>query len=190
VSRRLAVEILAASLVAAAIVTTAFWIYSPDTPPAAPPQCPQPLELVRDQAAPVLVCSRDREAVARGAADAGLPGCTEGILAAAADAAGPLRMALHPDCTVSFRADTLSGATSMSLGMPIDVNRATPQDLEAVPGIGPKLARRIAAERAANGPFCPLDKVAERVHGVGPNKLSQWAVHLTAACPAKLPGSP
>jgi competence protein ComEA len=49
---------------------------------------------------------------------------------------------------------------------PVDVNRASAGELEALPGIGPALARRIVEERLRGGPFADLADLA-RVDGVG-----------------------
>jgi competence ComEA-like helix-hairpin-helix protein len=51
----------------------------------------------------------------------------------------------------------------------IAINRASAGDLEALPGIGPALARRIVEEREKSGPFrSPRDLL--RVKGIGPKK--------------------
>lgn len=47
----------------------------------------------------------------------------------------------------------------------IDINRATAKELESLPGIGPKLAARILAEREL-GPFESVDHL-QRVRGIG-----------------------
>lgn len=59
----------------------------------------------------------------------------------------------------------------------IDVDRAGPEDLARLPGIGPALARRIVADRESRGAFgtpAGLDRVA----GVGPAMLARLAPHL------------
>jgi competence protein ComEA len=49
------------------------------------------------------------------------------------------------------------------------INRASARDLEALPGIGPSLAKRIVEEREKAGPFrSPRDLL--RVKGIGPKK--------------------
>jgi competence protein ComEA len=51
----------------------------------------------------------------------------------------------------------------------VAINRASAQDLEALPGIGPSLAKRIVEERERAGPFrSPRDLL--RVRGIGPKK--------------------
>lgn len=54
---------------------------------------------------------------------------------------------------------------------PIDVNRATAVELEALPGVGPATATAIVAERDRNGPFLDVDDL-DRVPGIGPAKLA------------------
>lgn len=58
----------------------------------------------------------------------------------------------------------------------IDINTADVRALARLPGIGPELARRIVAEREANGTFVNLIDL-QRVRGIGPRKaamLSGW----------------
>lgn len=55
-------------------------------------------------------------------------------------------------------------------GGPVDVNRAGPVELEALPGIGPATAAAIVAHRDAEGPFGGVDDLLD-VRGIGPAKL-------------------
>lgn len=57
---------------------------------------------------------------------------------------------------------------------PLDVNRATAEELELLPRIGPTLARRVIAEREANGPFESVEAMT-RVRGIGPRTVAQLA---------------
>jgi competence protein ComEA len=50
---------------------------------------------------------------------------------------------------------------------PIDVNRASPAELETLPGIGPALAAAIVEERSRGGPFRSANDLM-RVRGIGP----------------------
>ena len=62
---------------------------------------------------------------------------------------------------LSVRANRLKADT------PVDLDRATAEEIDALPGVGPSLARRIVADREACGPFGSLDEF-QRVAGVGP----------------------
>lgn len=61
---------------------------------------------------------------------------------------------------------------------PVNVNTASPQQLQALPGIGPKLAQRIVEYRMQYGPFaCPED--LEKVDGVGPATVNKIRPFVT-----------
>ncbi len=66
---------------------------------------------------------------------------------------------------------TGSGAPS-SPGARVDVNRASAEELQTLPGIGPALAERILQSRARDGPFrTPEDLL--RIQGIGPVTLAR-----------------
>jgi competence protein ComEA len=56
-------------------------------------------------------------------------------------------------------------------GGPLNVNTASAEELEALPGVGPATAAAIVEEREAHGPFGSPDDL-ERVRGIGPAKLA------------------
>ena len=56
----------------------------------------------------------------------------------------------------------------------LDINEMSTAQLEAIPGIGEMLAKRIVAYRDANGPFRTLEEVMN-VEGIGEKKLDQIA---------------
>jgi competence protein ComEA len=60
---------------------------------------------------------------------------------------------------------------------PLDLNQATGQQLELVPGIGPAMAERILAYREANGNFANYDALV-KVSGIGPAKLEKFRSYL------------
>ncbi len=59
----------------------------------------------------------------------------------------------------------------------IDVDAASAEELERLPGIGPALAARIVAERVARGPFGGPDGLL-RVPGIGPKTLARIRAYL------------
>jgi competence protein ComEA len=66
-----------------------------------------------------------------------------------------------------------SGSGSGSAGTPsgpVDVNHATLEQLDELPGIGPATAAAIVDHREQNGPFATVDDL-EAVRGIGPAKL-------------------
>lgn len=83
---------------------------------------------------------------------------------------------------------------SAAVGL-INVNTASAEELDRVPGIGPALAGRILAYRSDNGPFRTVAEL-EAIRGIGPQSLSGMAPFLTvssegAALPvAALPAEP
>jgi competence protein ComEA len=53
---------------------------------------------------------------------------------------------------------------------PVNVNSATLDQLDVLPGVGPTTAAAIVAHREANGPFQTIDQLGD-VRGIGPAKL-------------------
>jgi len=62
-----------------------------------------------------------------------------------------------------------AGATSPGSGK-VDINAATAEQLDALPGIGPATAAKIISDRTSNGPFRNVDDLM-RVPGIGPSKF-------------------
>ena len=53
---------------------------------------------------------------------------------------------------------------------PLDLNTATLEQLDALPGIGPVIAQRILDYRAAHGPFTSITDLLQ-VNGIGEKRL-------------------
>lgn len=65
-----------------------------------------------------------------------------------------------------------------ALAIPVDVTTATADELASLPGIGPELARRIAAAR----PFRSVDDLL-RVDGIGPVRLAAMRTRVRISPP-------
>ncbi|MFZ4720383.1 MAG: helix-hairpin-helix domain-containing protein [Ilumatobacteraceae bacterium] len=63
-----------------------------------------------------------------------------------------------------------TGAASTLPPGPVDLNRATADELDSLPGVGPATAAAIVAYREQHGPFSAVDDLAQ-VRGIGPAKL-------------------
>jgi competence protein ComEA len=78
-----------------------------------------------------------------------------------------------------------------SARQPVDLDVASAAEIEKLPGIGPSLAKRIVADRTANGPFGCLEAL-DRVKGVGPALLARLdslaTFSLGGVAPCGLPG--
>lgn len=61
---------------------------------------------------------------------------------------------------------------------PLDLDRATAEEMDGLPGIGPALAARIVADREANGEFGSIEAL-QRVKGVGPALAARLAPFVT-----------
>jgi len=75
-----------------------------------------------------------------------------------------------------------AGAAAAAFAGRLDPNTSPADSLELLPGIGPALAARIVAERAAGGPFQGAADL-ERVRGIGPRLAARLAPHLRFATP-------
>ena len=64
-----------------------------------------------------------------------------------------------------------------SVTAPLDLNTATAQQLDALPGVGPVTAAKILAWRAEHGRFSVVDELAE-VPGIGPKTLEELRPHV------------
>ena len=66
---------------------------------------------------------------------------------------------------------TTTGSASAP-GASVDLNTATLEQLDALPGVGPVTAAAIVAWRDANGSFTSVDQLAD-VDGIGPARLEK-----------------
>lgn len=60
----------------------------------------------------------------------------------------------------------------------VNLNQATAEELQVLPGVGPALSERIVLYRAEHGPFKSVGQLTE-VKGVGQTKLAKFKDQLT-----------
>lgn len=61
---------------------------------------------------------------------------------------------------------------------PININTATSEELQLVPGIGPVTAQKILQMRKVNGPFKSVDDLLA-IRGLGEKRLNKMRKYLT-----------
>jgi competence ComEA-like helix-hairpin-helix protein len=88
---------------------------------------------------------------------------------------GGTKITVGPERAVTLT--RMSGSELLTLGLALDPNLASAADLEAIPGIGPVLAKRIVEFREEHGPF-QLVEALLAVKGLGPGKLEKIRPYL------------
>jgi len=78
-------------------------------------------------------------------------------------------VAISQTSTTKKSATTAASSAAKDL---VDINSATKEQLDALPGIGPATAAAIVRDREQHGPFHTVDDLS-RVRGIGPAKLAQ-----------------
>jgi competence ComEA-like helix-hairpin-helix protein len=67
--------------------------------------------------------------------------------------------------------------------VPVNLNTATSEELQQVPGIGPVNAEKILQMRKAYGAFKSVDDLLA-IKGIGPKRLEKMRKYLTVGLPA------
>ena len=83
-----------------------------------------------------------------------------------------LLLALSVGIAVSHPQSTKSTTAAAKAADLLDINSATKEQLDALPGVGPVTAAAIVAWRQANGRFTSVDQLAD-VDGIGPARLDK-----------------
>ncbi len=85
---------------------------------------------------------------------------------------------IEPDADLSHIELYIPREGEAELPQKIDINRAEPWLLEALPGIGEVLAQRIVDYRSENGPFRRIEDLLQ-VEGIGPATLEKIKDYIT-----------
>ena len=78
----------------------------------------------------------------------------------------------------SFDSDKAAIFENNDLSQPVNINRASSEDLESIPGIGKVIARRIIDYRNQFGSFEDLEDL-KKVKGIGDKKIEAIKKHIT-----------
>jgi competence protein ComEA len=108
----------------------------------------------------------------------------------------PITASSIPVSAPAMPLESLPSSRNVDTGGPdlsrrVDLNHATPSDLEALPGIGPKLAQRVIEHRASHGPFKRVEDLRQ-VKGIGHKKfdrLRSYVVVTQVKPPARPKGT-
>lgn len=71
------------------------------------------------------------------------------------------------------------GMHALLFGGRLDLNQATAEQLQQLPGLGPGLAARVVESRTVEGPFDSVDAL-DRVSGIGPARVDQVRPYVLA----------
>jgi competence protein ComEA len=77
-----------------------------------------------------------------------------------------------PQATVATTSSIPTGARSQGKQGKLDLNRATAEELQHLPGIGPVLAQRVIEQRTTHGAFHTVDGL-RNVKGIGKKRMDQ-----------------
>ncbi len=77
----------------------------------------------------------------------------------------------------AFHIERMNAFSRMTLGLPVSLNHASHEDLTALPGVGPALARAVVEHRERTKGFERSEDLL-KVHGIGPETLKRVKPHI------------
>jgi competence ComEA-like helix-hairpin-helix protein len=91
-----------------------------------------------------------------------------------------------PAAPAALRPAPSDSTAAAAGGGHVDLNRASAEELDALPGIGPVLAERILAYRRAHGPFREPEDLLQ-VRGIGPRLFARLRSRIALSAPRAAP---
>ncbi len=82
-----------------------------------------------------------------------------------------IRIVTRGENPLLLRADSIYRANKARSDAPLEINRASADEFERLPGIGPVLARNIVNYRERHGPFTSLEELLD-VSGIGEKRFA------------------
>ena len=79
-------------------------------------------------------------------------------------------------------ASAVAATTKKPPAKPVNINTATSEQLQTVPGIGPATAEKIIQMRKSYGAFKSVDDLLA-IRGIGPKRLEKMRKYLTVGKP-------
>jgi competence ComEA-like helix-hairpin-helix protein len=131
-----------------------------------------------------LLVSRTDEAVQDALETLGQSDCLDVVRQTLKPLKSPSLLVLTPsNCGIQrIHEGMLSGTALVLLQRPMDLSLVESEDLQAISGIGEKLADQIVHYRNQHGPVCDIDEL-RAIKGLGPKKLDVIRRYVEARCP-------
>lgn len=169
--------------VTVAAVFGLLWAQTRSTAPSeSPAPSPEPMLVRSGEAPPMAAAMPEAPAAQLGTAQAEAAPSSERVTRQVRRPAEmPSRHAQRPQ--------KLAARTDGSAATPLDVNRATLEDFERLPGIGPGLAKLLLAHRAQHGPFLRVEDL-RAVKGIGQKRFERLAPLVTVSARRAMGFSP
>lgn len=88
-----------------------------------------------------------------------------------------MKLILDSDSTKAITTDKIDNSRRLALGMPIELNSATEDDLLLIPGLGSTTAQKIIKLRSEKGSFKNIEELME-ISGIKEKKLARLMPYL------------